>query len=164
MHAEWKKKYFLNIQFTVDKFPSYSLNQMHPSIKKQWLLKTYKGNHGKIKIIAGKSAQYVARWVVLKLEKPSKIPHFHIFISFENLIEKPKFHKSKLKFPITTVNSSNLGQNLHTWQHCISVSPAIWGLKKFPSIITIIQSNYTAVILSRTKGYLLKSYNKGFVR
>ena len=28
------------------------------------------------------------------------------------------FSKSELKFPITNVNSSNLGENLHTWQHC----------------------------------------------
>ena len=28
------------------------------------------------------------------------------------------FAKSELKFPIINVNSSNLGENLHTWQHC----------------------------------------------
>ena len=28
------------------------------------------------------------------------------------------FFKSELKFPITNVNSSNQGENLHTWQHC----------------------------------------------
>ena len=30
--------------------------------------------------------------------------------------QEPGFPKPKLKFPITRVSSSNLGENLHTWQ------------------------------------------------
>ena len=57
-------------------------------------------------------------WVALKFKKPSNIPHFHKFVSFEILVQEPKFPKSELKCPITSVNSSNLGENLQTWQHC----------------------------------------------
>ena len=42
----------------------------------------------------------VARWVALKFEKPTKIPHFHKFVSLEISIQEPKFPKSELKFPI----------------------------------------------------------------
>ena len=63
----------------------------------------------------------VARWVDLKFEKPSKIPHFHRFVSFDISIQEPKFAKSELEFPITSVNSSNLGENPLTWQHWLVV-------------------------------------------
>ena len=71
----------------------------------------------------------VAKLVVLKFEKPSKIPHFHKFVSFEVSIQEPKFPKSELKFPITSVNSSNLGENLHALQHWWRWSRTWWNYK-----------------------------------
>ena len=59
-----------------------------------------------------------ARWVTLKLEKPSKIPHIYMYLFLLKFKFKTNFSKSELKFPITNVNSSNLRENFHTWQHC----------------------------------------------
>ena len=41
----------------------------------------------------------VARWVVLKFEKPSKIPHFHKFVSFGNFSLRAKIPQIQTEFP-----------------------------------------------------------------
>ena len=53
-----------------------------------------------------------------KIRKTLKNSHIYTNLFLLEFKFETYFSKSELKFPITNVNSSNLGENLHTWHHC----------------------------------------------